>query len=150
MTASMTAFGRVEASTDFGQVTWEIRTVNHRYLDMAIRLPEEFRMIENTVRERIGKKLNRGKVDCNLRFEAGENNNANIPVNEALARKLVDAVKELNIEGSSALNPFDVLRWPGVIKDKVLILKKSAQNFCLHLIRVCLCFSRHVTERATN
>lgn len=140
MTASMTAFGRVEASTDFGQVTWEIRTVNHRYLDMAIRLPEEFRMIENTVRERIGKKLNRGKVDCNLRFEAGENNNANIPVNEALARKLVDAVKELNIEGSSALNPFDVLRWPGVIKRQGLDIEEissellSSLDTCLSLL----------------
>jgi len=115
MTSSMTAFARFEESGDWGRAIWEIRTVNHRYLDMAIRLPEELRMLENAVRERISATIKRGKVDCILRFEAGDSSAGAVPVNTALAEKLIRAAESLPLSNPSALNPMDVLRWPGVI-----------------------------------
>jgi uncharacterized protein (TIGR00255 family) len=115
MTSSMTAFGRLEESGNWGRAIWEIRTVNHRYLDMAIRLPEELRMLENAVRERISAKIKRGKVDCILRYEADDTSAGNVPVNTALAEKLIRAAESLPLSNPATLNPMDVLRWPGVI-----------------------------------
>ena len=115
MTSSMTAFGRLEESGNWGRAIWEIRTVNHRYLDMTIRLPEELRMLENAVRERISAKIKRGKVDCILRYEADDTGAGNVPVNTALAEKLIRAAESLPLSNPAALNPMDVLRWPGVI-----------------------------------
>ena len=70
MVASMTAFARLEDSGEWGHAVWEIRTVNHRYLDISIRLPEELRALETSVREQVSIKLKRGKVECNLRYDA--------------------------------------------------------------------------------
>ena len=116
MTASMTAFARHESCGDWGRATWEIRTVNHRYLDMSIRLPEELRYLESLVREKISARLARGKVDCNLRYEADDGATANLPLNMVLAGKLIQAASSLPIENPAQLNPIDVLRWPGVIE----------------------------------
>ncbi len=118
MTASMTAFARLEESGDWGQAIWEIRTVNHRYLDMSIRLPEELRILENAVRECISGRVKRGKVDCNLRFEADGTNTGNLPVNTAFTEKLIQAADSLSIKNPAPLNPLDILRWPGVIRQE--------------------------------
>jgi uncharacterized protein (TIGR00255 family) len=120
MTASMTAFSRLEESGSWGQAIWEIRTVNHRYLDMAIRLPEELRMLENAVREHISAKIKRGKVDCNLRFEANDSSAGKVPVNKVLAEKLIQAAESLPIKEPAPVNPLDILRWPGVIERESL------------------------------
>ena len=120
MIASMTAFGRFEDSGDWGQATWEIRTVNHRYLEMFIRLPEELRSLENTVRECISAKLGRGKVDCILRYEPADNAVNQIAINTQLANQLVAAAESLSITGPSSINPVDVLRWPGVIEKETV------------------------------
>jgi uncharacterized protein (TIGR00255 family) len=65
----MTAFARTESGYDFGSLTWELRSVNHRYLDVNLRLPEELRGIEQSVRETIAGRIKRGKVDANLRYK---------------------------------------------------------------------------------
>ena len=87
MLASMTAFGRMEESGEWGNIIWEIRTVNHRYLDMVIRLPEELRMLDPVVRETISSRIKRGKVDCTLRFRPGSSADAGVRVNERLAAR---------------------------------------------------------------
>jgi uncharacterized protein (TIGR00255 family) len=140
MTSSMTAFARHEESGDWGRAIWEIRTVNHRYLDMAIRLPEELRMLENTVREKISATIKRSKVDCILRFEAADSSAGAVPVNTALAEKLIRAAESLPLNNPSALNPMDILRWPGVIDREtpdVEVLGKSlleTLNNCLPIL----------------
>ncbi len=116
MTSSMTAFGRLEESGNWGRAIWEIRSVNHRYLDMTIRLPEELRMLENAVRERIAARIKRGKVDCTLRYEATDASAGKVPLNSELAEKLIEAAESLEIKNPALLNPLDVLRWPGVIE----------------------------------
>jgi len=81
MTASMTAYGRTEETNETGHITWEIRSVNHRYLEVNIRLPEELRMLEAKIREHIANKLKRGKVDCSLRFDADEISRDSLSIN---------------------------------------------------------------------
>ncbi len=117
MIASMTAFGRTEDNTSIGRILWEIRTVNHRYLEISVRLPEELRMLENTIREQISKRINRGKVDCTLRYEpvvAGDNS---LPVNHELIKALLNTADKVQSEmrKPAAISALDVLRWPGVI-----------------------------------
>ena len=68
MIRSMTGFARVERQFDFGRLSWEMRSVNHRYLDYGIRLPEEFRPLEPEIRKCIGEHISRGKIEANLRF----------------------------------------------------------------------------------
>ena len=90
MLASMTAFARHEDSGEWGHAVWEIRTVNHRYLDISIRLPEELRAMETGVRERISTKLKRGKVECGLRFDS-DSTAGDICINAELTEKIINA-----------------------------------------------------------
>ena len=114
MVASMTAFARREDSGEWGHAVWEIRTVNHRYLDISIRLPEELRVLEGEVRERISASLKRGKVECNLRYNA-ESVAGDLNVNTNLVEKIVQASGDLPVNNPAPVNPVDILRWPGVI-----------------------------------
>ena len=97
MIASMTAFGRIQEQGDWGHAVLEIRTVNHRYLEISLRIPDDLRMLENKIRERISMRLKRGKVDFNLRFEADVNVLGDISINTKLATKLVQAAELLPI-----------------------------------------------------
>ena len=117
MTASMTAYGRTDETNETGHITWEIRSVNHRYLEVNIRLPEELRMLEAKIREHISRKLKRGKVDCSLRFEANEISRDGLSVNSELTSSLVKSAESIqsSMTNPAALNAMDVLRWPGVI-----------------------------------
>ncbi len=115
MVASMTAFARLEEAGDWGSAAWEIRTVNHRYLDISLRLPDALRVLENTAREQIAARLTRGKVDCLLRCEV-DGTADEFRVNMALARQVITAAKRLGLPGPASINPLDVLRWPGVLE----------------------------------
>ena len=120
MICSMTAFAREEYRGDLGALVWEIRSVNHRYLEPYLRLPEELRAFEPVVRERLAKRLGRGKIDCTLRFKPGAGAEAGVEVNRQLVEQLLTAGSEVaGIMGvESALRPMDLLRWPGVIKEQ--------------------------------
>ena len=72
MIRSMTGFARHEASADWGTLAWELRAVNHRYLEVGFRVPEEFRVLEPELRKRIAGHIKRGKVECGLRYRPGE------------------------------------------------------------------------------
>ena len=115
MIHSMTAYARREFKGDWGTAVWEIRSVNQRYLETYLRLPEQFRGLEPLLRERFRASLERGKVECGLRFE-GPTDQAQLHVNEALAEQLIDsALWVIDRAGQGQLNPLDVLRWPGVM-----------------------------------
>lgn len=117
----MTAYGRTEHSGDWGEASCEIRTVNHRYLEMSLRLPEELRFLEQKIRERISKKLKRGKVDCNIRFAQRETSSDALPVNQELLAKVIETAEKTNsqLESSAPLNSLELLRWPGVLDKDV-------------------------------
>lgn len=113
----MTAFSRVEVKGDLGNAVWEIRSVNQRFLETYFRLPEQFRGIEPVLRERFRKQLNRGKVECNLRFNANPANKSELTLNEKLALQLVKHANWVNEQTlNSQINPLEVMRWPGVME----------------------------------
>jgi len=117
MIYSMTAFARQSLSTANGLLTWEIRSVNHRYSEVSLRLPEEFRALEPKVREKIGAAISRGKLDVNLRFQANEAASEELVVNHALVKAIKQAAASIESElsGARGLSVADVLRWPGVL-----------------------------------
>ncbi|WP_043307661.1 YicC/YloC family endoribonuclease [Pseudomonas sp. ML96] len=116
MVHSMTAFARVEGAEANGTLSWELRSVNHRYLEPHLRLPEAFRDLEGAVREALRQGLSRGKVECTLRF-AEENAGKSLQVDENRARQLVAAAEQIAalIQQPAPLNPLEVLAWPGVL-----------------------------------
>lgn len=116
MIYSMTAFARRELKAQWGSAVWEIRSVNQRFLETFFRLPEQFRSLEPVLRERFRKQLQRGKVECSLRFIPNEGAVGKLNLNEELAKQLLHAADWVQSHGqSSGVNPVDILRWPGVI-----------------------------------
>jgi uncharacterized protein (TIGR00255 family) len=116
---SMTAFARLQQSNDAGSITWELRSVNHRYLEPGLKLPDEFRQLEPEIRKLLGQTLSRGKVDLLLRYKIDAQQQTQIALNENILRSLREVEqKVLNIvhEGSK-LSVGDILGWPGVISE---------------------------------
>jgi uncharacterized protein (TIGR00255 family) len=112
----MTAYARREIKGDWGSAAWELRSVNQRYLETYIRLPEQFRSLEPVVRERIRARLTRGKVECNLRFDLDPGAQSSLQLNEKLAKQLVEAAQWVKMQSDEGeINPLEVLRWPGVM-----------------------------------
>ncbi len=122
MTLSMTAFARRERSTPWGNLAWELRSVNHRYLDVALRLPEELRALEPKVRECVAERVTRGRVDASLYWKPAEAGTDAIELNPTQVTRLMQAVKSLDRFGLSIAQPnaFELLRWPGVIRAAAL------------------------------
>lgn len=116
MIHSMTAFARAEQAGANGTLSWELRSVNHRYLEPHLRLPEAFRDLEGAVREALRNGLSRGKVECTLRFSDDSTGKA-LQVDLARAAQLVAAAESVAglIKQPAALNPLEVLGWPGVL-----------------------------------
>lgn len=118
MTRSMTAFARQESQQAWGTLTWEVRSVNHRFLEPHLRLPEQLRELEGVLRETLRKRLSRGKVECMLRF-VPEEQAQTLQVNETFAKQLLAATEQMEqlMPVSQTINPLDLLRWPGVLQD---------------------------------
>ena len=116
MIHSMTAFARAEQASASGTLSWELRSVNHRYLEPHLRLPESFRDLEGAVREALRNGLSRGKVECTLRF-SDDNAGKALQVDLERAAQLVAAAESVAglIKQPAALNPLEVLGWPGVL-----------------------------------
>jgi uncharacterized protein (TIGR00255 family) len=116
MVHSMTAFARVEGAGAHGTLSWELRSVNHRYLEPHLRLPDAFRDLEGAVRDVLRQGLSRGKVECTLRF-AEENTGKRLQVDSQRAQQLISAAEEVAalIKQPAPLNPLEVLAWPGVL-----------------------------------
>lgn len=116
MTRSMTAFARQELHREWGTLTWEIRSVNHRYLEPHLRLPESLRDLEGALREKLRTALSRGKVECTLRFVA-EAGAQTLNVDQARAEEVIAAAAQVRalMPDSAPLDTFQVLGWPGVL-----------------------------------
>ncbi len=118
MTLSMTAFARRDADSPWGGLAWELRSVNHRYLEVMCRLPEELRSLEPMVRSLVGARIARGKVDCSLRFHPKDLASGEFELDEKLVDRVLAVVEKVR-ERATAVSPLrtiDVLRWPGVLK----------------------------------
>ncbi|MDO4430191.1 MAG: YicC/YloC family endoribonuclease [Lonepinella koalarum] len=117
MIYSMTAFARHEIKKDWGDAVWEIRSVNQRYLETFFRLPDQFRGLENTLREKLRQQLTRGKIECSLRIDSKKSVATELNLNKELAEQVIQSLKWIKQqagEGEISLN--DVLRYPGVVE----------------------------------
>ena len=120
MLKSMTAFGRKEAQTQWGELVWELKSVNHRYLDIVVRLPDDLRSIEPDVREKVAERCRRGRIECLLRFMPTPAQTTEVPVNEPWVKALIGACHQIeeHMINAARISPIDILSWPGVITEQ--------------------------------
>jgi uncharacterized protein (TIGR00255 family) len=120
MIRSMTGFARRERQGSWGTLTCELRAVNHRYLELSLRMPEDLRSLENEARQLLQAALRRGKVDAGLYLKSITAGSSTLELNEVLVQQLVARAAEVSAiagQPAEALGPLDVLRWPGVIRE---------------------------------
>jgi len=119
MLRSMTGFARGERATGAGLLAWELRSVNHRYLEISLRLPEELRAIEGELRRTIGAAARRGKVEaaCYLRPVAAAARE--LKIDDALLDKVIEnaLAVQRRLSGAGMIDAVDLLRWPGVVRE---------------------------------
>ncbi|MGH8242996.1 MAG: YicC/YloC family endoribonuclease [Steroidobacteraceae bacterium] len=115
----MTGFARAERATAVGHVAWEIRSVNHRFLEVGLRLPEELRASEAEFRRAIGAVARRGKVDASFYVRPAVAGARELALDEALLDSLVEQAGAIRrrIGAEGRIDAVDLLRWPGVVKE---------------------------------
>lgn len=128
---SMTAFSSLEEQGPYGVLSWELRSVNHRFLDISVRLPDEFRDLEPVVRDRIGARIRRGKCECALKYKPPAPGEHPLRLDETRLEQLLAAVRRIeDLLGNRpnrtiAVNPMDLLGWPGLIEADTADLKAA-------------------------
>jgi uncharacterized protein (TIGR00255 family) len=117
MILSMTGYAAASAELDSGSLTLELRAVNHRYLDIQLRMPDELRGFEGTLREEITAQLQRGKVECRINF-AARSSQSGAALNRGLLQQLAAWNREIQtaLPDARSLSVADVLRWNGVLE----------------------------------
>lgn len=118
MTNSMTAFSRVESATALGEFSWELRSVNHRYLEMVFRIPDELRRFEPAFRSLISAQLSRGRIDAQFRYGAENSSADKLELDNTMVTRLGAMSDQIRstLPDAAALRVIDILNWPGVIK----------------------------------
>ena len=117
MIRSMTGYARLERSTEYGTLSWELRSVNHRYLDLGFRMPDEFRSMEPAFRTQVSAVLKRGKIECGLRLTTLPGTASPLTINMQVLDQLLAHTSEIaeKLPAAAAPNPLEVLRWPGLL-----------------------------------
>jgi uncharacterized protein (TIGR00255 family) len=119
MIRSMTGFARRERQGAWGALVCELRTVNHRYLEISLRLPEELKALDTDVRQAIGAALRRGKVEANLYLKSAAGAQRSLELDNALLKELLACVDQVRglLKDPASVSPLDLLRWPGVVRE---------------------------------
>ncbi len=137
MPCSMTGFARQERQCPWGTLVWEVRSVNHRYLEPHFRTPDSLRELEPKLRDAMRKQLHRGKVEASFHLQLNQTNEDDngLEINMPLVQQLTQAIEkvELQMANSSSVSPLEVLSWPGVISerqiDKDALLQEALSLF---------------------
>ena len=118
MLCSMTGFARAEDTCEQGNLSWELRSVNHRYLEINFRLPEEVRRLEPQLRKHLQLRLARGKVDCVLRYQLANTQTAALELNEPLLESLIQQTTKVHnkLPEYAPAKAINILAWPGVVQ----------------------------------
>jgi len=130
MIYSMTGYAAVSEELGLGTLSMEIRSVNHRYLDVQFRLPDEFRSFEPGMRELVVARLTRGKVECRLGFQKTPSSEVSLQLNSPLLEQLVELERSVRtrLPGAPGLTVSDVVRWPGMIEAEALSLEQLREQ----------------------
>lgn len=117
MISSMTGFARETVATEYGLLSIELRSINHRYLETYFKLPEILRSFEPNLRDQAQQKLKRGKIEILVRLEASDTSNQELVFNDELAKKFIALHRHANelLGGSHALSPMDLMRFPNML-----------------------------------
>ena len=142
MLKSMTGFARLELESDQGVLTWELRTVNHRYLEPHLKIPDMFREAEPKLRSLMRKYLSRGKLDCSLKWQPSNRKADGLKVNAEVLAQLSEACRSVNelFDDVAPVDAISVLQWPGVIDnesgDRQQLLAQANESFeaCLKIL----------------
>jgi uncharacterized protein (TIGR00255 family) len=120
MINSMTAFSRYQAHHPWGQLTWEIRSVNHRYLEPGLKLPELARACEPELRQRLRQSISRGKIDIFLRLHLQSAGADSLALNQPMLDAIVRATDTVRgkLDKAAKISPLELLSWPGVIQQQ--------------------------------
>lgn len=119
MINSMTGFASGELSTEYGDLSWELRSVNHRYLEAQLKLPDGFRTLEAELRELLAARLKRGKLDATLQFRPAVRPGKNLQIDAELAAAVIANAQTVarQMNAPAGFSALDVLRWPGVVTE---------------------------------
>jgi uncharacterized protein (TIGR00255 family) len=129
MTHSMTGFARNQQTFTWAQLTWEIRSINHRYLEPHFRLPDTLRLLEPNLREILRSKIARGKIEISLQIQKTSSQQT-INIDDTLAKEVIAAAENINqhLTKPATINPMQILQWPGVIQESELDLEEAKSN----------------------
>ena len=118
MIQSMTAFSRVQGQGTWGTAVCELRSINHRYLELVVRLPDTLHALEAAMRECIRDYIKRGKIECHVRYQPGDVAGAEITINTHLAKQLCKANEAVAqfLKNPSPIHTMDILHWPGILQ----------------------------------
>jgi uncharacterized protein (TIGR00255 family) len=130
MIRSMTAFARMQKQVDVTQLCWEIRSVNHRYLDASFRLPESFRFLEPALRNVLKDTIHRGKLECQLKYQDNNSENKSMLINIGTVNALIELGTNLSTSHDLAndLSVSKILSWPGVVEASQCDIDALGQN----------------------
>jgi len=139
MIRSMTGYAAAAKEFPFGTLGVELRSVNHRYLDVQFRLPDDLRAVEPALRELLGEQVARGKVECRVTFSAAAGTNRTLKLNEELLLHLEELELKVRtmLAGAQQLSAAEALRWPGVLVTEPLPLEEL-QAACRELLASAL------------
>jgi uncharacterized protein (TIGR00255 family) len=128
----MTGFARQSAETTAGTMTWELRAVNHRYLDVQFKLPDELRPKEADFKKQVSSVLRRGKVECALHLKRAFDQQSEMKLNPEMVALVGTRITEIQNTVPSAATPcaIDILRWPGVIAETELDAGPLEEDAC--------------------
>jgi uncharacterized protein (TIGR00255 family) len=130
MIYSMTGYATVSEELPLGTLSVEVRSVNHRYLDVQFRLPDELRSFEPGMRELVAARLTRGKVECRVSFQKKPSSDVSLQLNGPLLDQLVELERSVRsrLPAASTLTVSDVVRWPGIIEADALPLEQLREQ----------------------
>jgi len=130
MIYSMTGYATVSDDLALGTLGIEVRSVNHRYLDIQFRLPDELRSFEPAMREAIAARLSRGKVECRMSLSKSPASTVALSLNTALLDQLVELDRRVRVRlpDAASLTVSDVIRWPGIVEAEALSMERLREQ----------------------
>ncbi len=118
----MTGYANADVELPELRINCELRSVNHRYLDISFKIPEKFRFMEPEIRSRLQSGLGRGKIECLLSYKHSSGSSSSIAINDEVLQELINTIKKIDSSTGSTghYSAMDILNWPGVQQEQTI------------------------------